>query len=45
MTVPAARLFRGGVTDQIVADLRAQILSGELPDGERPSASWRRATG
>jgi DNA-binding FadR family transcriptional regulator len=31
----AARIHRGRVADQIVEDLREQILSGELPDGSR----------
>lgn len=35
MTQPAERLYRGRVADQIVDDLRRQILSGELPDGSR----------
>ena len=35
MSRPAERLFRGRVADQIVADLRRQILSGELADGAR----------
>lgn len=35
ISASSAKLFRGGVADQIVADLRAQILSGALPDGER----------
>ncbi|MEU0948649.1 GntR family transcriptional regulator [Streptomyces canus] len=29
------KIFRGRVADQIVEDLRAQILSGALPDGSR----------
>lgn len=29
----SAKLYRGRVADQIVADLRGQILSGALPDG------------
>jgi DNA-binding FadR family transcriptional regulator len=32
---PSARLYRGRVADQIVDDLRGQILSGALPDGAR----------
>jgi GntR family transcriptional regulator, transcriptional repressor for pyruvate dehydrogenase complex len=35
MSQPSARLYRGRVADQIVADLRGQILSGALPDGAR----------
>lgn len=35
MTPPPARLYRGRVADQIVEDLRGQILSGQLPDGSR----------
>ncbi|MFI9381884.1 FadR/GntR family transcriptional regulator [Kutzneria sp. NPDC052558] len=35
MTQPSARLYRGRVADQIVEDLRRQILSGELADGAR----------
>ncbi|WP_210589158.1 FadR/GntR family transcriptional regulator [Streptomyces sp. GESEQ-35] len=30
-----AKIFRGRVADQIVEDLREQILSGALPDGSR----------
>ncbi|MFJ4790035.1 FadR/GntR family transcriptional regulator [Streptomyces sp. NPDC088794] len=30
-----ARIFRGRVADQIVEDLRGQILDGTLPDGSR----------
>ncbi len=33
MAQPSAKLYRGRVADQIVEDLRAQILSGALPDG------------
>ena len=32
---PAVRLYRGRVADQIIDDLRTQILSGALPDGAR----------
>jgi DNA-binding FadR family transcriptional regulator len=32
---PPAKLYRGRVADQIVDDLRGQILSGALPDGSR----------
>jgi DNA-binding FadR family transcriptional regulator len=32
---PPAKLYRGRVADQIVDDLRGQILSGALPDGAR----------
>jgi len=35
MSQPAPKLYRGRVADQIVADLRGQILSGELADGAR----------
>ena len=35
MSQPSARLYRGRVADQIVEDLRGQILSGVLPDGAR----------
>ncbi|MFD4558441.1 FadR/GntR family transcriptional regulator [Streptomyces sp. NPDC058469] len=37
MSVPhtPAKIFRGRVADQIVEDLRAQILGGSLPDGSR----------
>lgn len=37
MSVPQnpPKIFRGRVADQIVEDLRAQILSGALPDGSR----------
>jgi GntR family transcriptional repressor for pyruvate dehydrogenase complex len=35
MSQPADRLYRGRVADQIVEDLRRQILSGALPDGSR----------
>lgn len=35
MNQPSARLYRGRVADQIVADLRGQILSGTLADGAR----------
>jgi DNA-binding FadR family transcriptional regulator len=35
MAQPAERLYRGRVADQIVEDLRRQILSGALPDGSR----------
>jgi DNA-binding FadR family transcriptional regulator len=33
MSQPSTRLYRGRVADQIAEDLRAQILSGALPDG------------
>ena len=33
MLQPSAKLYRGRVADQIVEDLRGQILSGVLPDG------------
>jgi DNA-binding FadR family transcriptional regulator len=32
---PPVKLYRGRVADQIVDDLRSQILSGALPDGAR----------
>lgn len=35
MSQPPAKLYRGRVADQIVDDLRSQILSGALPDGAR----------
>jgi DNA-binding FadR family transcriptional regulator len=35
MPQPGAKLYRGRVADQIVADLHRQILSGELADGAR----------
>src|ERR1700760_1900769 len=35
MSPPSLRLSRGRVADQIVEDLRVQILSGALPDGAR----------
>ncbi|MFJ2826374.1 FadR/GntR family transcriptional regulator [Streptomyces sp. NPDC087263] len=37
MSVPhtPAKIYRGRVADQIVEDLREQILSGALPDGSR----------
>jgi DNA-binding FadR family transcriptional regulator len=35
MSQPAERLYRGRVADQIVEDLRRQILNGALPDGSR----------
>ena len=35
MSQPSTRLYRGRVADQIVEDLRGQILSGALPDGAR----------
>ena len=35
MLQPPAKLYRGRVADQIVEDLRSQILSGALPDGAR----------
>jgi DNA-binding FadR family transcriptional regulator len=39
MSVPhTAKLYRGRVADQIVEDLREQILSGDLPDGSRMPA-------
>src|SRR3979409_1001211 len=35
MSQPPAKLYRGRGADQIVEDLRSQILSGGLPDGTR----------
>lgn len=35
ITQPPAKLYRGRVADQIVDDLRGQILSGALADGSR----------
>jgi DNA-binding FadR family transcriptional regulator len=35
MLQPSTKLYRGRVADQIVEDLRSQILSGALPDGAR----------
>src|SRR5438132_757097 len=35
MSQPSERLYRGRVADQIVEDLRRQILSGALADGSR----------
>ncbi|MDT7678555.1 MAG: GntR family transcriptional regulator, transcriptional repressor for pyruvate dehydrogenase complex, partial [Pseudonocardiales bacterium] len=35
MSQSPANLHRGRVADQIVEDLRRQIVSGELPDGAR----------
>jgi DNA-binding FadR family transcriptional regulator len=35
MSQPPVKLYRGRVADQIVDDLRSQILSGALPDGAR----------
>jgi DNA-binding FadR family transcriptional regulator len=35
MSQPGLRLYRGRVSDQIVEDLRSQILNGELADGVR----------
>jgi DNA-binding FadR family transcriptional regulator len=35
MSQPSTRLYRGRVADQIVEDLRGQILSGALADGAR----------
>lgn len=35
LSQPSAKLYRGRVADQIVEDLRSQILSGALPDGTR----------
>jgi DNA-binding FadR family transcriptional regulator len=35
MTQPSPKLYRGRVADQIVEDLRRQILSGTLADGAR----------
>lgn len=35
MPLPTAKLYRARVADQIVEDLRGQILTGALPDGAR----------
>src|SRR3954465_9343748 len=43
MSQPSARLYRGRVADQIMEDLRGQILSGALPDGARLPAERERA--
>jgi GntR family transcriptional regulator, transcriptional repressor for pyruvate dehydrogenase complex len=42
---PAVRLYRGRVADQIIDDLRTQILSGVLPDGARLPAERELAAG
>jgi DNA-binding FadR family transcriptional regulator len=44
MSQPSSRLYRGRVADQIVADLRRQILSGELADGSRLPSERELAT-
>lgn len=44
MPQPPARLRRGRVADQIVEDLRGQILSGALPDGARLPSERELAT-
>jgi DNA-binding FadR family transcriptional regulator len=45
MSVPhTAKLYRRRVADQIVEDLREQILSGALPDGSRMPAERELAT-
>jgi DNA-binding FadR family transcriptional regulator len=44
MSQPSAKLYRGRVADQIVDDLRGQILSGALPDGARLPAERELAT-
>jgi DNA-binding FadR family transcriptional regulator len=41
---PPAKLYRGRVADQIVDDLRGQILSGALPDGARLPSEQELAT-
>lgn len=41
---PPAKLYRGRVADQIVDDLRGQILSGTLPDGSRLPSEQELAT-
>jgi DNA-binding FadR family transcriptional regulator len=35
LSQPSPKLYRGRVADQIIDDLRGQILSGTLPDGAR----------
>jgi GntR family transcriptional regulator, transcriptional repressor for pyruvate dehydrogenase complex len=44
MPQPSAKLYRGRVADQIVDDLRGQILSGALPGGTRLPSERERAT-
>jgi DNA-binding FadR family transcriptional regulator len=46
MSIPQspAKLYRGRVADQIVDDLRGQILSGALPDGSKLSSEQELAT-
>src|SRR5260370_13171119 len=44
MSQPSARLYRGRVADQIVEDLRGQILSGALSDGARLPSERELAT-
>ena len=45
MSQPSGKLFRGRVADQIVEDLRRQILSGELADGARLPSERELAAG
>ena len=44
MSQPSAKLYRGRVADQIVEDLRSQILSGKLSDGARLPSERELAT-
>jgi len=44
MSRSPANLYRGRVADQIVEDLRRQIVSGELPDGTRLPSERELAT-
>lgn len=44
MSRSSANLYRGRVADQIVEDLRRQIVSGELPDGTRLPSERELAT-
>lgn len=44
ITQSPAKLYRGRVADQIVDDLRGQILSGTLPDGSRLPSEQELAT-
>ena len=44
MSQPCANLYRGRVADQIVEDLRRQILSGALSDGARLPSERELAT-
>src|SRR5882757_7931795 len=44
MSRSPANLYRGRVADQIVEDLRRQIVNGELPDGTRLPSERELAT-